>query len=252
MPFERWLYAWRARLRALFDRDAADRDLHDELDHHIARDAEARRTRGVPPAEARRQALAALGGLASTSEHVRALRFTAPLAEGARDVRHGLRLLGRHPGFTAAVVLTLTLAIGATTAIFSVVDAVLLQPPPFPEPDRLVTLWQTDPDAGNGPAEVAPANFLDWRDRARSFERVAAIDPWSLDFTGAGEPEVFYGSAVTEGFFEILSRVGFPWRSGDRSTRRSSASSGRSAPVATTARRARKRSSRTHRPRTNR
>lgn len=204
MPFERWLYAWRARLRALFDRDGADRDLQDELDHHIAREVEARRARGVPPAEARRQALAALGGLASTSEHVRASRFGTPLEEGARDVRHGLRLLVRHPGFTVATVLTLALAIGATTAIFSVVDAVLLQPPPFPGPDRLVTLWQTDPDNGNRPADVAPANFLDWREQARGFERMAAIEPWSLDFTGSGDPEVFYGSLVTEGFFEML------------------------------------------------
>ena len=204
MSLERWLYAWRARLRALFDRDGANRELHEELQYHVDREIEARCANGVPPAEARRQALAALGGLAQTSEHVRASRFGASLEEGFRDIRHGLRLLIRHPGFTAATVLTLTLAIGATTAIFSIVDAVLLQPPPFPQPDRLVTLWQTDPDNGNHPADVAPANFLDWRDRAGRFERVAAIEPWSLDFTGAGDPEVFYGSLVTEGFFEIL------------------------------------------------
>ena len=204
MLFERWLYAWRARLRALFDGDRADRELDDELQHHIAREIEVRCTRGVPPAEARRQALAALGGLAPTREHVRGSRFGAALAEGLRDVRYGLRLLRRHAGFTAATVLTLTLAIGATTAIFSVVDAVLLQPPSFPEPERLVTLWQTDPDDGNRPVEVAPADFLDWRERARSFERMAAIEPWSLDFTGAGEPETFFGSLVTEGFFELL------------------------------------------------
>ena len=204
MSLERWLYAWRARLRALFDRDGANRELHEELQYHVDREIEARCANGVPPAEARRQALAALGGLAQTSEHVRASRFGASLEEGFRDIRHGLRLLIRDPGFTAATVLTLTLAIGATTAIFSVVDAVLLQPPPFPQPDRLVTLWQTDPDNGNHPADVAPANFLDWRDRAGRFERVAAIEPWSLDFTGAGDPEVFYGSLVTKGFFEIL------------------------------------------------
>ena len=201
MFFERWLYAWRARLRALFDGDRADRELDDELQHHIAREIEVRCARGVPPAEARRQALAALGGLAPTREHVRESRFGAALAEGLRDVRYGLRLLRRHAGFTAATVLTLTLAIGATTAIFSVVDAVLLQPPGFSEPERLVTLWQTDPDDGNRPVDVSPADFLDWRDRTRSFEGIAAVEPWSLDFTGAGEPEMFFGSLVTEGFF---------------------------------------------------
>ena len=204
MPWERWLYAWRARLRVFLDGGRADRELDDELQHHLARDIDARCAQGVPRAEARRQALAALGGLASTTEQVRASRFGASLEAGLRDVRHGARLLRRHPGFTAATVLTLTLSIGATTAIFSVVDAVLLQPPTFPEPERLVTLWQTDPDNGNRPVPVGPADFLDWRDRVRSFQRVAAIDPWSLDFTGAGEPEIFTGSLVTEGFFEML------------------------------------------------
>ena len=97
----------------------------------------------------------------------------AALEQVVQDVRFGLRLLRREPGFAATTVLTLTLAIGATTTIFSVVDAVLLQlqPPPFPEPDRLVALWQTDPNNGNRPAEPAPANFLDWRERAASFEQ---------------------------------------------------------------------------------
>ena len=83
----------------------------------------------------------------------RVFRPGAALGQIVQDARFGLRLLGREPGFAATTVLTLTLAIGATTTIFSVVDAVLLQPPPFPEPDRLVTLWQTDPNNGNRPAE---------------------------------------------------------------------------------------------------
>ena len=203
MFWERWLYAWRARLRVFLDGDRADRELDAELQHHVAREIEVRRANGLPAAEARRQALAALGGLAPTREQVRASRFGASLEAGLRDVRHGLRLLRRHPGFTAATVLTLTLSIGATTAIFSVVDAVLLQPPSFSDPERLVTLWQTDPDNGNRPVPVGPADFLDWRDRVRGFERVAAMDPWSLDFIGAGEPEIT-GWLVTEGFFEML------------------------------------------------
>ena len=204
MLWERWLYAWRVRLGALLDGGRADRELDDELQHHVALEIEARCARGVPPAEARRQALAALGGFAATRDLVRASRFGAALAEGLLDVRYGLRLLRRSPGFAAAAALTLTLAIGATTTIFSIVDAVLIQPPPFPDPERLVTLWQTDPENDDRPAAVAPANFLDWRDRARSFTHVAAMDPWSFDFTGAGEPEVLYGSLVTEGFFEAL------------------------------------------------
>ena len=130
--------------------------------------------------------------------------MTKSLEQLFQDVRFGLRLLRREPGFAATTVLTLTLAIGATTTIFSVVNAVLLQPPPFPEPDRLVTLWQTDPNNANRSVEPAPANFLDWREQATSFEQVAAVEPYSFDFTGDGAPEVFYASLVTEGFFEVL------------------------------------------------
>ena len=134
----------------------------------------------------------------------RVVHSGAVLEQVFQDVRFGLRLLRREPGFTATTVLTLTLAIGATTTIFSVVDAVLLQPPPFPAPDRLVTLWQTDPNNANRLVEPAPANFLDWREQATSFEHMAAIEPFSFDFTDDGEPEVFYASLVTEGFFEAL------------------------------------------------
>ena len=124
-----------------------------------------------------------------------------------QDVRYALRTLRRNPGFAASTVLTLTVAVGAVTATFSVVDAVLLRPPPFPEPDRLVTLWQTDPENGDRPTEPAPADFLDWREQAASFERVAALEPWSADLTGADRPEVLYGWKVTEGFFETLGAV---------------------------------------------
>ena len=164
MPFERWLYAWRVRLRMLVDRDRVDRELDDELRHHVGLETKARRAQGIPAAEARRQALASLGGLESARSQVREARFGAALEHVRQDVRYVLRVLRGNPGFTATTVLTLTLAISATTATFSVVDAVLLQPPSFPEPDRLVTLWETDPESGNQPTGVASVNFLDWRE----------------------------------------------------------------------------------------
>ena len=94
------------------------------------------------------------------------------------DGRFGLRLLRREPGIAATMVLTLALAIGATTTIFSVVDAVLLQQPPFSGAGI--------PNNGNRSVEPVPANLLDWRERVTSFERMAAIEPYSFDFTGDG------------------------------------------------------------------
>ena len=126
------------------------------------------------------------------------------LKQVLQDARYGFHMLRRNPGFTTAVVLTLAFGIGATTTIFSVVDAVLLQPLPFPDPDRVVTVWQTDPQNGNQPADVAPANFLDWREQAQSYDHMASVEPWSFDFTGGEQPEVFLVSLVSEGFFKAL------------------------------------------------
>ena len=130
MPLERWLCAWRVRLRLIFDRPRADRELDDELRHHVALETEARRAQGIPPAEARRQALAALGGLASARSRVREAWFGAAVEHARQDVRYALRTLRRNPGFATSTSLTLTVAVGAVTATFSVVDAVLLRPPP--------------------------------------------------------------------------------------------------------------------------
>jgi putative ABC transport system permease protein len=118
------------------------------------------------------------------------------------DLRHTLRLYRRSPGMVGLVVAVLAVGIGATTAVFSAVDAVLLKPVPFADADRLVTIWQQSPESEK--ADVAPANFLDWRDRAREFDVLAAAEPYSRDFTSGAEPEIFQGARVTEGFFDAL------------------------------------------------
>ena len=204
MRLERWLYAWRVRLRRVFDRGRTERELHEELHSHIAQETAARCARGVPLADARRQALAAFGGVESVKESVRQAHPGAGLEQLLQDVRYGVRIIRRNPLFAIATILTLALGIGATIAIFAAVDAVLLRPPPFPASDRIVTVWQTDPLAGNQPAEVAPANYLDWREQAQSYDQLASMEPWSLDFTGGDEPEVFLASLVSEGFFDVL------------------------------------------------
>ncbi len=120
-----------------------------------------------------------------------------------QDLKYGARQLARSPGFTAVAVLTLALGIGANTALFSVVNAVLLRPLPYQQPDRIVTLWQENQKLGTL-EEVSPPNFLDWQERSRSFEAMALIQPYGLDYAGDGEPESLRASLVTEGFFRAL------------------------------------------------
>src|SRR5215470_14493114 len=104
------------------------------------------------------------------------------------DLRYAVRILRNNPAFTAAVVLTLALGIGANTAIFSVCDAVLLKPLPYADADRIVMLWERSLlDQNLGP--VAPANFVDWQEQDRAFEEMAALNPFpSFVLSGQGEP----------------------------------------------------------------
>jgi putative ABC transport system permease protein len=121
-----------------------------------------------------------------------------------RDIRYGIRSLVRRPGFTAIAVATLALGIGANTAIFSVVNAVLLRPLPYRDSGRIVTLWQNNLKAGVSRNDVSPANFLDWREQNKSFESMAGIEPFGFSMIGNGEPERFPAWLVTSGFFEVL------------------------------------------------
>ena len=124
-----------------------------------------------------------------------------------QDVRYGLRMLAKSPGFSALVILTLALSIGANTAIFSVVNAVLLRPLPFEEPNRLAQIWHTPPQAsfpGIPTFPVSPANFLDWRARSQAFEGMSAYGFGQYTLTGTGHPEAVRMVAVTSGFFSIL------------------------------------------------
>ncbi|HEY6128659.1 MAG TPA: ABC transporter permease [Candidatus Acidoferrum sp.] len=124
-----------------------------------------------------------------------------------QDIRYALRTLAKNPGFAAVAIVTLALGIGANTAIFSVVNTVLLRPLPFQEPDRLMALWHTPPQTsfpGIPTFSVSPANFLDWRDQARSFEGMSAYGFGQYTLTGTGRPEAVRMVAATNGFFTIL------------------------------------------------
>src|SRR5262245_43602919 len=127
------------------------------------------------------------------------------IADFWQDLRYGARMLLKRPGFTLVAVVTLTLGIGANTAIFSVVNAVLLRPLPYAEPERLVWLWG-NVRGGTSRASVSPPDFLDYREQNRSFEQLGAFySPGiSVNLTGDGEPERLRGSAVNANYFDLL------------------------------------------------
>src|ERR1041384_1958319 len=121
-----------------------------------------------------------------------------------KDIRYGVRGLLKRPGFTAIALITLALGIGANTAIFSVVNAVLLRPLPFRDPDKLVIVWEDATFAGLPLNTPAPANYVDWKNQNQSFADMAASRETSFNLTGDGEPERVSTYAVTANFFPLL------------------------------------------------
>ena len=204
MPFERGLYAWRARLRALFDRDGANRELHEELQHHLDLETETRCARGIPRAEARRQALAALGGLASTTEHVRASRFGAALEEGLRDIRYGIRRLLARPILAIVAIAVLAIGIGANIAILALVDALLLRAFAGAKPDRLVVVFTSDYSSGR-PGGSSYPDFLDIRESTGDvFEYITAASPAPVGVRIGGETRVMSAEIVEPDYFDTM------------------------------------------------
>jgi len=163
-----------AFVRGIARRRRISAEVDDELRFHVEQEIEAHVARGVSRGEARRMALRDLGGMTQTREAVRDVR-TIWLDLLWRDARHAVRSLRATPAFTTVALMVLTLSIGATTAIFSVVDAVILRALPFGESDRLVALGEFSKNSPIDSMRVAPQNFLDWRDRQDVFTGLAAV-----------------------------------------------------------------------------
>ena len=200
----RRIRAWCLRLAALFRKEQRDRELAEELESHLQMHIEDNLRSGMNPGEARRQALIKLGGVEQAIENYRDRRGIRWFETLIQDLRFGLRILQKNPGFTTVAVLTLSLGIGANTAIFSVVDAVLLRPLPFPDPGRLMVVWHTPPQkifSGASSFVVSPANYLDWRSQNHVFDQMAAIGFRNLNLAGIGRPESVAGAAVSRRFF---------------------------------------------------
>jgi len=218
---------WKARVRArvgpLPVDPAREADIIDELAQHAGDHHAELVASGVPDREAVEQALAPLSDRARVAAEIaradcprgvaarlKPSRYEpAPpagsanlLVDLARDVRYAARLLQRAPGFTAIALVTLALGIGANAAIFSVLNAVLLRPLPYADPDRLVVVGERNPDGSA--SNTGYTTFLDWRERARGFEELAMIRSWIPTLMTNGEPERISGMRVTANFFHML------------------------------------------------
>jgi putative ABC transport system permease protein len=183
-----------------------DDDLDRELRTHLELEAEEQREAGLSAAAARNAARRALGNEMLIKEEVRALSPLAALDDLLQDLRYGLRMLRKHPGFTLVSALTLALGIGANTAMFSVVQAVLLRPLPYPDADRLVMVWENVnlPAYRNDQNTPSPGNFNDWRRQSTAFSGMAAISWRAWNLTGAGDPLRLQGEAVSANFFNLI------------------------------------------------
>lgn len=191
------LWAW-ARMGRL------ERDFAEELESHAAMLAEEHLRRGLPPEEARRQALIGLGSPAQLRESFREQRGLPLLERVAQDLRYAVRMFRNSPGFTLFAAAALALGIGATSAVFNIADAVLLRPLPYRDPARLVMLWQDDTAYGFPRNNPSPWAFEQWRKRNQVFAAMAALTHDSFNLLGRGEPEYLHADTVTANFFSVL------------------------------------------------
>jgi putative ABC transport system permease protein len=197
---------WRTlsiRIRAVFDRNAFNQELDEEVRFHIEHETRANIARGMNPEEAARQARMDFGG-ESVKEEYRAVRGDSFVESVLQDARFGFRMLRRSPGFAIVATITLALGLGANTAMFSVIDAVLLRPLPFANPDRLVYILDQNPSKGFFRFTASPPNFIDWRAQAQSFTGMAATAGGTFTLSGSGDAQRLNALFVTPDLFAVL------------------------------------------------
>ncbi|MPZ17892.1 MAG: FtsX-like permease family protein [Luteitalea sp.] len=181
----------------------AERQLAREISAHLTLLEDELQRRGLTPEEAQLAAKRALGGVDRAKELHRDARSFVWLEDARRDVRYAIRTLARGPVFALAAVLTLAIGIGGSSAVFSLINAVLIRPLPFHEPERLVVIWEDASDIGFPRNDVAPANYADWDAQNEVFASVAAVSPWGVTL-GGSEPEKIQARGVTATFFPLL------------------------------------------------
>ena len=208
----------RARLAEVGLSPVREAEIVEELSQHLEDEYERALSCGASEDEARQQVLEQLNTpdlLRRELKHVEPRGSEDPIALGTerktnifadlqQDLRYGLRTLAKNPAFTSIAIIALALAIGANSAIFSVVDAVLLRPLPFKNPNQLVMLWENAAHLGFPRDTPSPANFLDWQKQVTSFTGMAAMSERSFNLTGVGEPERLEGRRISANLFELL------------------------------------------------
>jgi putative ABC transport system permease protein len=191
------------RLAGLFGAARREHDWNAEFQAHLEMHIEDNLRAGMTQEEARRRALASFGGVESTKESMRDLSTIVWLDVAWRDLRYALRSLWRSPGFTFAALLSLTLGLGASLAVFTVADNLLVRPLPFRNASELTAIWESY--RGGTHNEVAPANYLEWKGQNDVFEGLAGLSPSrSAVLVANGRAEEFLGQAVTADFFPLL------------------------------------------------
>ena len=203
---EHWLFTIPLRLRSLFRWAQADQELDDELRDHLERKTEEYVAKGMAPEAAHRRARLDLGGIEQTKEKCRYARRVNWIQDFVQDLHFSLRMLRKSPGFTAVAVLTLALGIGANTAIFSMVNGILLRALPYAQPSQLYAIREFVPQlSAYGPSlPVNGGNFLAWKNESDAFSAMTLIDAQSGSLLGMGRPQWLYGAAVTSDFFYVL------------------------------------------------
>ncbi|HET6853931.1 MAG TPA: ABC transporter permease, partial [Pyrinomonadaceae bacterium] len=199
----KWFNILRDRLRALRQRETVLTDIDREMRSHLELQVEANIKAGMSPGEAREKAMKSFGNVNRAVDAAYDVKGGGVFETLMQDIRYGIRMLAKHKAFTAIAVITLALGIGANTAIFSVVNELLLRPLPYGDPERIVMLWEVTPE-GRHQNTTSRANFRRWREQSTSYENVAAFTDQRLNLTGSGEPEELSVQFATAEFFKVL------------------------------------------------
>jgi predicted permease len=187
---------------SFWHRQKRDSELEEELQSHLQMAAQDRTDRGETPDQARGAARRELGNIGLIKEVTREMWGWASLERLMQDLRYGLRMLAKSPGFTVVAVLTLALGIGANTALFSVVNGVLLKPLPYPQPEQLVWLAESKPNFASG--SISFPNFHDWQKDNHTFSSMAVYRSYNFNILGLGDAEQVRARFITSDFFSVL------------------------------------------------